>query len=254
MKIFIYIVLSFLLIITLFSCSNDLYSNVYKLDIEPEVTKPNVHSLAQENIIIIDWGIDSAADEYILFRDTAPNGDFDQAVYHGKELSYTDDQVTSETFYYYKLAKRQGARIFDKSGYAYGITNVIKKDAYENNDTIDNAKLIDIVTDANIFYYKDNYGNTVEDRDWYYVTLSSRRILTITIDDYLPQPYNNELNFNVETDVPAVINMGPSISIYNTAYTEKDIRFQVSLNKGAILTNEMIASYKITVIEENIIE
>jgi hypothetical protein len=242
-------------VIFVFSCSNDFLSLGQKEDVMPQVTAPVVKSFENENDISIEWDYDKGADEYILYRDEAADGAFSEILYSGKGLSFKDNILETEKFYYYKLAKKQGYKEFDKSKYVPGILSIARKDAYEDNNTKETAKSLDDYTLANIYYYKDNFGNEFEDKDWYYVDIEAWHKLTIQIQQYKFSPAatilnDNDVCFNLEGGSPANLVVDQEIEITNSSKTQTQrYYFQISVNK-APMTNK-IKNYILKIFSES---
>jgi hypothetical protein len=223
-----------LLIIILSSCSNDLFDVLNKNNIEPAISKPNVTSFKAENEIIVDWAGDSGADSYCLYRDLNPDGTFAAKIYQGNSLSYIDDQTIDGTRYYYKLSKMKGLKEFDKSDCVMGVGSAIVCDAYENDDTKDMAKEFVNTLDANIFYYKDASGNTLEDTDWYWVTIGPRQYMTIRIT-LVSNLSNQEITFGLEGASPINIISNNTYEIRNNDYSTRQFRFVIAINRDNFL-------------------
>jgi hypothetical protein len=162
-------------------CSDDLYVFVDRNTDAPVVAAPRLECFKTEREIDVSWDADAAADEYLLYRDTDPLGLFNHLCYRGKKLCYKDSGLESDMRYYYKLAKRRAERIFDKSACVLGAANDIRRDQYEPNDTPDTAAEFYNVTDANIYFYRDNHGNELEDVDWYWVKIEPMRNITFRV-------------------------------------------------------------------------
>jgi hypothetical protein len=229
-----------LLIIIFTSCSNDLFDVLNKNNIVPAVSKPNVTSFKAENEIIIDWSEDAGADSYCLYRDLNPDGTFAAKIYQGNNLSYIDDQTVDGIRYYYKLSKMKGLKEFDKSDSVMGVGSATVCDAYENNDTKDQAKEFVNTVDANIFYYKDAPGNTLEDTDWYWVTIGPRQYMTIsiTLGNKLS---DNDITFGLEGASPINIISNHTYEIRNTDYSTRQFRFVIAINRDNFLASSVAA-------------
>ena len=245
----------FLTITLLFmSCAADFYSALNRADYVPVTTKPVVKSFATENAMVTCWEDDPGAHEYCLYKSVTPGGSFSKLIYRGSDLSFTDTNVDDNTFYYYKLAKVKGTTEFEKSSYTYGVTGCIKTDKYEDNDTKECAKPIELVdTVANIFYYVDVYENIVEDRDWYYVELEAGRTTNIQVFilDSATSYIDKSLCFCIEGGVGEVgyIINGSEFPIINATTTTKIYRFQIFVNKDEMPANRT-TNYRIHFVSE----
>jgi hypothetical protein len=216
------------------SCTPDLYDQVRRNNDPPIVSKPQVECFKQENLLTVKWNDDDAADEYLLYRDTSPTGLFNNLCYSGKNLSYDDAGLNPGMPYFYKLAKRREETIFPKSGCTLGVSDVIRRDQYEPNDTHDAATPFIDVLDANIFYYQDNLGDSLEDVDWYYIDLEPRRYVVLKV--WFPTGSNigpNQLYFSEEGGAMLVIDnnfITNGTNLYNYEYVKVRRYFKISVD------------------------
>lgn len=179
-----------ILILTMFfSCTDDLFKELGTLNSIPDKeTKPVIKHFVLEDAIVIEWEKDEAADEYILYKDEDPFGTFSNKIYQGNDLQYFDRDVVTEIFYYYKLAKRKDNKIFNKSGYSAGVASSTRRDGYEINESRGKSTWLDNKTYANIYFYRDQYGNIIEDVDWFKITVNPKQYVKLVI--------NNMVNYN----------------------------------------------------------
>lgn len=225
----------------LMSCSDGLLSQMNIVEALPETKKPEVKIFVRENAMVLGWTDDPGADEYLLYRDNNLNGSFNNIVYQGANTKFTDNTVEDDTFYYYRLAKKKGYKEFEKSDFSYGVTNCTRNDCYEPNNRKEDAKPIDNVTYANIYFYKDNAGNQLVDRDWYYVNIPARKYLKIIIYIHGSAGMGSgEIRYTREAgEVVDIFDTIDTINIKNNDYIAKTVYFQISVNK-AMMNNEVI--------------
>jgi hypothetical protein len=248
------IYLSMILLIVINSCSSDLFDMSIKGNKDPETTSPTVKSFLVERSLITEWANDKYCDEYILYRDTSPAGNFNSIVYMGTGTGFNDTKLIDDTFYYYKLAKRLGNKEFPKSNYIPGVSTFSRQDEYEYNNTKETAKKLDSTTNANIYYYKDAAGNEFEDVDWYYVHLeasgSAKSSVRLIINEYSANVDPGDIQYNIEGQVPQSLFQGQPFDIANGKTTVQDIYFQISVNKNKIANpflNKM-GDYKLSIV------
>jgi hypothetical protein len=237
----------------MFSCADCLYDYLATNDDDPVVVKPQVRSFDVANSIVISWDKDIGADEYILYRDTKPTGLFSTEVYRGTDLKYIDSNVVSETFYYYKLAKKRGQKEFDKSDYVMGVGFNITKDAYEENNTKTTAVSLDSITKCNIYYFKDTYGNFLQDFDWFYVDLKARTYMTIqfTTFDNLKE---GDIECNQESYQTKSLSTGKEVEIRNDEYYDQRLYFQVAVVPTVFIQNSTFSGGKMGDYTINIVQ
>jgi uncharacterized protein YceK len=242
----------FMVCIILSSCAADLYTDIATNTVIPQVTAPAVQSFEEEHGIVVNWNIDAGAEKYIVYRDTSPTGSFSQKVYEGTATSYTDTAIQDEYYYYYKLAKVRGKQEFAKSDYVMGLSSGIKKDKYEANELSGCSATLEDITLANIFYYKDELDNEVEDRDWYCISVPARRSMKIVIDN-LKNGLNgsdiaeDEIRFNVEEGALQAVYNNVYFWLDNYSYEPQTMRFQISVNKKLI--GNKIVNYRVHIAE-----
>jgi hypothetical protein len=233
--------------IILSGCSQDLLSEAGKKLAYPVTASPTVKSFNVERGIVIQWDRDDACDEYLLYKDDLANGGFSKLIYQGTGLSYVDYDITTlgTLSNYYKLSKKTGKKQFDKSAYSFGVADSFVNDPYEYNDDRDHAANLVKNTVANIYYYKDAYGNEVEDIDWYKITLDPGFYAQLEFHNFnnigsQQIRYAQEgCNFSPVTD-------GDNFTIYNYSSGIKTFYFQVYTNK-TVFGNKM-GDYTITIV------
>jgi|GEM_PF-4292996 len=231
-----FLIMLLLLILTV-SCNESLFEQIAERNITPKISKPTVISLETSLEIKVEWEKDEGADEYILYRNTTSDDENTDEVYEGNNLYYNDTDVNPDTFYYYWLAKRKGEKIFKKSDYVYGVTSTNFKDVFDNNGKNNNTKskatTYTETLQVNMYYYKDAYGNILEDTDWYIAPLKPGQVLTIRID-YTNNLTENDLYMNiVNGQMNKAITSGDEFIINSTA--EGPAYFFISINTAEYL-------------------
>jgi len=164
-------------------CSDDLYEFMNRNTNAPVVSTPQVECFIRECEIVVYWDEDEAADEYLLYRDTNPAGLFNNISYRGRDLSFKDTGLQSESgkLYYYKLAKRRAEQIFEKSDFVLGVSYNKRRDSYEPNNTPETATEFYNVINANIYYYRYDGNHKLEDVDWYRAEVEPHRQTIINV-------------------------------------------------------------------------
>ena len=157
------------------SCSEGLLGDMLRVRTDPVVEGPSVVSFGKEQTIEITWKADPGADEYILYKAEDALLPVYEILYQGTDLSLIDTDITAEHRYLYTLGKVRGTVLFGPSDPVMGVgSNVIQDDLEGNNVKEKAAKLVwDL--NANLFYYRSNNGEKLEDLDWYSITVPPRR-------------------------------------------------------------------------------
>jgi hypothetical protein len=169
----IIVILTLLLILTFTGCSNDLLNEMHEDIVISEPSDIFVHSFKVERAIWIEWEPDRGAEEYVLLKSTSSTGTFVE-IWNGQDTFYRDESVDLGTFYYYQISKKQGRLEFLNEEYGYGVCGHEQEDGFEPNDTQTTGVHFNDITFANIYLYEGPGMDTVEDRDWYYVTIPKR--------------------------------------------------------------------------------
>jgi hypothetical protein len=164
---------------------------------------------------------------------------------------YTDYNVANATWYYYKLAKRRGEKVFTTNYYGCGVAGNSIEDSCENNDTKERATGFNttIGIDASIYYYKDGAGNIIQDSDWYSVTVAAETKMTIRFENY--RNIDNEgILYKDEFGQPDPLNLNEEKTIINTEPNDKVFYFQILPAEGAFFDENAgggkIGNYQIT--------
>jgi hypothetical protein len=246
----------FIVSLSFAACTADLSVRVFTADRDPEVSTPVVSSFLVERSLRVTWQYDTQCDEYILYRDTSVEGPFETIVYRGSDTHFDDTKLETDTFYYYRLAKRLGNTEFPKSDYAAGVSTFSRQDEYEYDNTMATAGKLDNTTNGNIYYFNDSFGNVFEDTDWYYIGLepvgTEKSSVRLIINEYSPNIEAGDIRYSVEgrNAVPLPLHQGEPFDIVNDKDEACDVFFQISVNKDKT-TNPFLnkmGSYKLSIV------
>ena len=223
--------------LALSSCSSAMYDSLSRTTDDPVTEMPAVASFEVESAILVTWGRDEAADEFILERSDDLRTPVYERIYAGTELAYTDVALEEEGRYLYRLIKRRGGKTFAPSAPALGVCSAVCKDVDEPNGARQAA--IDIVNDhnANMYFYKSNSGLRVSDDDWYRVTILPRMKALIKVTD-LNAPYGiDATHFKVykEALLDDDVVTGGFIEIENRKYVTETYYFKLFPNEQIYL-------------------
>ncbi len=235
--------------VTTFSCANGFLSLLSRTVNDPVVTPPAVDSLAIEGSVSISWDFDPGADSYRLYRETSPGGAGLMSVYAGNGTCFKDRVPAADTIYYYRLAKIRGNREFEMSVYVPGVASGIARDS-QDNDQRERATRVSFVTPATIHYYRDGIGNEIEDRDWYYMIVPPRSVITVAVTN-MANTSIGELYFQVAGREAALLaSTGGERTLHNYELTEQPVYFQIYVSKDDFVgvtgaAGGKIASYQV---------
>ncbi len=205
-------------------CSDGLLTEMDRLAADPELVSPEVASFQEELTVSVSWDEDEAADEYVLRRaeDTAGVLSY-KILYEGSLSSYRDTDVADEGRYLYTLAKKKGNREFGPSRPVLGVGSDCIGDIWEPNNTKEQAATLDHELIANSFYYEDAATHsTLQDTDWYKISIPPRCSASIVVvqSDPIPAQNSSHLSYLVEGTGPAeTIASGVLYPIENTGLT-----------------------------------
>jgi hypothetical protein len=215
----------------------------------------------QPRTVFLYWDQDLGADEYLLYRDITPHMSEPELIYQGKELEFADTLLDADNiiFYYYQMAKRRGTKIYPPSPSMMGIASDSVHDEQENNDTQAQAKELDRShVLANIFYFRDRNGATLEDVDHYYLDVKPmhRVVITLGIDTDRGNLRAEDLYFAQEGLAPQLMlaQNGVNITLHNTNYATKRIYFSIYPNRlkfiDSLASGGKFGFYRIDFLEE----
>lgn len=226
------IALSFIML----SCSEGLLGDMLRVITDPVVERPTVVSFEKEETIEISWNADPGADEYILCKAEDAVLPVYEILYQGTDLSLTDTNITGEHRYLYTLSKIRGTRLFGPSFPVLGIASCVIQDGLENNNTKETAVRLVWDLDANLFYYRSNNGDEIEDHDWYSITVPPRRKAMIVVtQNGLGSGADSWMKFYLEGYVPETIVNSNAISIENYSYEVETFYFLISPNSSEFI-------------------
>ena len=232
-------------------CSDALLTEMDRLAADPEVVPPRVESFQRELTVSVSWEEDEAADEYVLRRAEDSAGVLSyEILYRGSETHYRDTEVEDEGRYLYTLAKKKGNREFGPSSPVLGVGNDCIGDMWEPNNTKEQAAGLEHELVANSFYYEDAVTHsTVQDTDWYKITIPPRCSASIVViqSDPIPSQNSSHLSYLVEGTGPAeTIASGVLYPLENTGLTTasflfcirpraEECREELTLSGGAVV-------------------
>ncbi|MDA3940458.1 MAG: hypothetical protein PF693_14305 [Spirochaetia bacterium] len=229
------------LVITVFSlltlsCSEGFLSDMLRVITDPVVEEPTVFSFEKEETIEISWNTDPGVDKYILYRAEDTLIPIYEILYQGRELSLTDTEVTSEHRYLYKLGKLRGTMLFGPSEPILGVGSNVIQDNLERNNIKENATTLVWDLDANLYYYRSNTGEEIEDYDWYLISVPPRRKAMIVVtQDGLGTGDDSWMNYYLEGHVTEPIVNSNAIPVDNYSYTERTFFFLISPNTSEFI-------------------
>jgi len=227
MKIQLLLITFFLLFIL--SCSEGLLNDMLRVITDPVVEEPCVVSFEKEETIEISWNADAGADEYILYRAEDALTPVYEILYQGTRLSLTDTDVTGEHRYLYTLGKVRGTVLFGPSDPTLGMGSKVIQDNLEGNNVKEKATTLVWDLDANLYYYRSNDGEEIEDFDWYLLTVPPRRkAMIIVTQDGLGSGADSWMNYYLEGHVTETIINSNAIPVENYSYDEKTFYFLIS--------------------------
>ncbi len=163
------------------SCTAGLNDYMSRSGSDPTIVAPRVSSFTEANTVIIQWDEDECADEYALYRALDSDRNY-SLIYQGTDLSFRDESVLAETRYLYVLYKIRGNSEFGPSPSVMGVGSSTIQDAYEPNDSYEDATLFTYDLYANVYGYKSiGFDHTIIDRDYYCVTVKPHMTASYTV-------------------------------------------------------------------------
>ncbi len=225
-------------LLLLFSCTEGLLIDMERISSDPVVEVPRVVSFVEELTLEIAWDSDPGADKYILYKAEDALVPVYEILYQGTELSVTDTDITGEHRYLYALGKVRGTVLFGPSDPVLGIGSSVIRDSLEGNNTKDKATSLVWDLDANIYYYRSNDGEVIEDYDWYSISVPPRRkAMIIVTQNGLGSGSDSWMNYYLEGHVTETIVNSNAISVENYSYEEKPFYFLISPNSSEFIGN-----------------
>ena len=222
--------------LVMLSCSEGLLSDMLRVNTDPVVELPSVVSFEKEETIEISWNADSGADEYILFRAEDALLPVYEIIYQGTGLSLTDTDITGEHRYLYTLGKVRGTLLFGPSDPILGVGSNVIQDKLEGNNVKEMAAKLVWDLDANLYFYRSNNGEEIEDYDWYFVTVPPRRkTMIIVTQSGIGSGADSWMEYYLEGHVTETIVNSNAIPIENYSYEEKTFYFLISPNSSEFI-------------------
>ncbi len=239
------------------ACSGGPFDLLGRTADEPKVVSPAVDSLGREGKVLVSWAPEAAADGYRLYRDSLPDGSGRLLVYEGSSTAVADAVPAMDTLFYYRLAKIRGSREFGPSDPVPGVASSVARDS-QMNDERSSATPVNYVTQATIFYYRDAWGNEIEDRDWYLMQVPPRSFVTVAVTN-LSNTDLGELYFQVENQTAQLLSTtGGERKLFNFDLEARPVYFQIYVAKDAFVgelsaPGGKIAAYQIEYRQTNAI-
>ncbi len=220
------------------SCGAGLLPDMSRSLDEPVVRKPEVSSFITENTISVRWKEDEGTDEFILYRKPDNLTADYEIVYRGSAREYTDTGVEGGAQYLYTLGNVRGTRHFGPSDAVLGVGSDVRRDEYEPNDGREEATELSTDITANIFFYAAYSGETVEDADWYVMTVPPKMQANIIFiqQDFLGSGPTH-MDLYLENESRDHIDNGDTIVLANNTLAAKDLRFRISPNDQQFFTD-----------------
>jgi len=200
-----------------------LLGDILRVNTDPVVEVPSVTSFEKEETIEITWNADPGADEYILYRAEDAVIPVYKILYQGTSLSLTDTDVTGEHRYLYTLGKVRGTVLFGPSDPTLGVGSNVIQDNLEGNNIKEKATILVWDLDSNLYYYRSNDGEEIEDLDWYSIYVPPRRkAMIIVTQDGLGSGADSWMNYYLEGHVPETIVNSNAIRVMGLILGTKD--------------------------------
>ncbi|MDA8426514.1 MAG: hypothetical protein M0Z80_10310 [Treponema sp.] len=253
-------------VLCLVSCNAALLSDLARSVDDPTVVAPGVSSFVYENRIDVSWTADANADQYVVERAQDAAVPVWSAIYQGTGTSYTDTNVSDQGRYLYRLSKVRGTRTFGPSEAVLGIGSATCRDAFEPNDEEAEATAIGSASGstllASLWYYSSVYQQdgavlTVQDIDWYAVSVPPNRTANIVVTQVSPALAGGSTNtwmyFYQKGMNPQQIVNSQTIPVTNYSNATATFLFKIypvptsfSANGGGALVNYTVSLDSIT--------
>jgi len=246
----------FLSVVGLFSgCSSGLLECLARTADDPVVASPTAMSLFMEDRVDVEWEADPGAERYSLERATDAANPVFGVVYRGGNTWYVDERLEDQTLYLYRLTKERGARSFGPSDPVLGVGSSTSRDEHEPNDSEESATTLPYDRISNLYFYRSQDGQVVQDADWYSVAIPARKKALVVIIYSAASDQTYFYLYEKGMSPKPVVN-GGAIEISNTTYEEKTFLFKVyplgdsfisdpSLGGGTLM-NYTVSLYQIT--------
>jgi hypothetical protein len=110
---------------------------------------------------------------------------------------------------------------------------------------------------ANIYFFRDIYGNTLEDVDWFYTDLPPRRerVYTLSADSRGGGLQNNDIFFQQEfgPEMPMLAATGTTVRLRNDTSETRRVYFMIGVNQANFLvgaTGGRVGHYNLRFVSE----
>lgn len=229
------IILIHLLPLFILSCSDGLFNELSRLTSDPEVSEPAVISFREESTIGIQWDDDVLADGYILYR--ALDGAILNflEIYRGPQCEFSDTNGVDEYIYHYSLAKVRGQKEFERSSSVPGVVSVTTDDFFEDNDSVETATFLNqgILMTANLYGYRDSFGNYLTDNDWYRIRVPAGCTANVIVRQLIPLASDgaeNHFKYYLEGQPAIPVIDGRDINVINGSNENRDFYLEIFPN------------------------
>ncbi len=210
---------------------------------DPNPKAPLAASFVSENRIDLSWDTDAAAEQYILEKAPDALSPTYSVVYQGTGTSFTDTDCTDQARFLYRLSMARGERVFGPSQPVMGVGSAACRDELEPNDAEASATPLEFDRMANLYFYRSYAGLSLQDWDWYWVSVPPRRKanIVITQSGLAGGTLNTFMYFSLKGTLPAVIVNNQAIPVVNSSYETKVFRFKISPNPDEFISDPTLA-------------
>jgi hypothetical protein len=224
--------LLFLVSLLAVSCSEGPGESMQRLVRDPVPEPPRVVSFREEQNIDVSWKEEPAADSYILYRAEDTPLPLPLVFYRGSATSFRDSGVENQGRYLYSLSCVKEGREFGPSSPSFGVGSYSIRDLYEENDSKISAAPIRYEVEANVYHYRDSFGNTLEDVDWYSLEVPPRHTAYLALTQEVPSLEGETETFlyflREGSGVKTRIINGRGFPLVNYSYLPETILLQIS--------------------------
>ncbi|MBP3365480.1 MAG: hypothetical protein J6K96_00650 [Treponema sp.] len=215
------------------SCSDNAFEELlFRTTNDPFSDTPFADSLSLEHTVYVSWSEDDACDSFRLMRSYDQSVLSFSCIYEGNQTEYTDTDMNSGDRYIYRLDKTRGEQYFEGSTYAYGYSSDCRKDAWECNDTEQDAIYLehDLICNLPCVRYVTG-GRQCIDCDWFYITVPPRRSAEIVISQSKLENESAGAETDLRIQIPgsesSPVKQKTASVIKNTSHETKNFRFKI---------------------------
>ncbi len=243
MKWICFVLCACALCVGLTGCGDGFLAAMGRIGADPAAVAPRVASFGTEYAISVSWDADPAAEEYILERATDALSPSWSVVYTGAGTSFDDTERTDQVRYLYRLTLTRGSRVFGPSDAVVGVGSAACKDSLEPNDSQDEATPLEYDRTANLYYYRSYAGETVEDTDWYSVSVPPRRIANVVVTQkgLSGGSVSTFMYLYVKGSSPVTVMNNVAIPITNTSYETQEFLIRITPNPDQFIADPTLA-------------